>query len=108
MEEYTAAEVATLIEAETQHSLDALLREGARRMLQAALEMEVEAYIERCKAQRDGSGQRLVVRNGHHRTRAMVTGSARLLFASPGFTTAALSTTSPARFCRPICGGRPR
>lgn len=78
MEEYTAAEVATLIEEETHSSLEAMLREGARRMLQAALEMEVEAYIERCKEQRDGSGHRLVVRNGRHRAREVVTGVGKI------------------------------
>ena len=41
MEEYTAAAVAMLIEEETYSSLEAMLREGVRRMLQAALEMEV-------------------------------------------------------------------
>ena len=42
MEECTAFEVARLIEEETYSSLEAMLREGARRMLQAALEMEVD------------------------------------------------------------------
>ena len=42
MEEYTAAEVARLIEEETQSSLEALLRAGARRMLQAALERDTD------------------------------------------------------------------
>ena len=37
MQEYTAAEVATLIEEETQSSLEAMLREGARRMLQGVI-----------------------------------------------------------------------
>ena len=46
MTEYTAVEVNTLIQEETQSSLETMLREGARRMLQAALEMEVATYIE--------------------------------------------------------------
>ena len=83
MEEYTAAAVATLIEEETYSSLEAMLREGARRMLQAALEMEVDTYIERCKEQRDGSGQRLVVRNGRHRAREVVTGVGKIPIRQP-------------------------
>ena len=83
MQEYTAAEVATLLEAETQSSLEAMLREGARRMLQAALELEVEAYIERNKAQRDGSGHQLVVRNGRHRAREVVTGVGKVPIRQP-------------------------
>ena len=83
MEEYTAAAVATLIEEETYSSLEAMLREGARRMLQAALEMEVDPYIEQCQAQRDGSGQRLVVRNGRHRAREVVTGVGKIPIRQP-------------------------
>ena len=83
MQEYTAAEVATLIEEETQSSLEAMLREGARRMLQAALELEVDAYIERCKAQRDASGHQLVVRNGSHPAREVVTGVGKIPIRQP-------------------------
>ncbi len=39
MPEYTAVDVTALIEEETQSSLESMLRDGARRMLQAALEM---------------------------------------------------------------------
>jgi len=41
MQEYNSAEVKTLIQTELEDSLEGMLREGARRMLQAALEMEV-------------------------------------------------------------------
>ena len=83
MQEYTAAEVATLIQEETQRSLEAMLREGARRMLQSALELEVDAYIERCKEQRDGSGHQLVVRNGRHPAREVVTGVGKIPIRQP-------------------------
>ena len=83
MKEYTAAEVATLIEAETQSSLEAMLREGARRMLPAALEMEGDAYIAQCQGQRDGLGQRLVVRKGRHRAREVVTGVGKIPIRQP-------------------------
>ena len=41
--------------------LDEIVREGARRMLAAALEEEVAAYIAVHAAERDGDGRRLVV-----------------------------------------------
>ena len=53
--------------------LDELVREGARRMLAAALEAEVDAYLAGHAAERDEGGQRLVVRNGHARQREVMT-----------------------------------
>jgi putative transposase len=49
--------------------IDEIVRKGARRMLAAALEAEVDAYIAEMADERDERGQRLVVRNGHHQTR---------------------------------------
>jgi putative transposase len=54
-------------------SLDEIVREGARRMLAAALEDEVAAYIAAHEAERDGDGRRLVVRNGYARPRQVTT-----------------------------------
>jgi len=53
--------------------LDEIVREGARRMLAAALEEEVAAYIAAHAAERDKGGRRLVVRNGHARPREVTT-----------------------------------
>ena len=53
--------------------LDELVREGARRMLAAALEAEVDDYLAAYAAERDEGGRRLVVRNGHARQRAVTT-----------------------------------
>ena len=44
--------------------LDALVREGARRMLLAALTVEVDEYIAQHADQCDEDGHALVVRNG--------------------------------------------
>jgi putative transposase len=44
--------------------LDELVREGARRMLTAALEAEVDAYIAVHAGQKDEHGHQLVRRNG--------------------------------------------
>ena len=57
-----------------QSGLDGVLREGARRMLQATIENEVHEYIERHAGQRDATGRRQVVRNGHLPERDLVTG----------------------------------
>ena len=53
--------------------IDEIVREGARRMLAAALEAEVDAYIAELAEERDERGRRLVVRNGHHQPREVTT-----------------------------------
>ncbi|WP_326815659.1 IS256 family transposase [Streptomyces sp. NBC_01763] len=53
--------------------IDEIVREGARRMLAAALEAEVNAYIAELADQRDEKGHRLVVRNGYHQPRTVTT-----------------------------------
>ena len=55
--------------------LDAIVREGARRMLAAALEAEVDDYLAAHAAERDVHGRRLVIRNGHARQREVTTGA---------------------------------
>lgn len=51
---------------ETGSLMDDIVREGARRMLAAALEAEVNQYIAELAGERDEAGHRLVVRNRHH------------------------------------------
>ncbi|MFD5475284.1 IS256 family transposase [Streptomyces sp. NPDC127105] len=53
--------------------LDEIVREGARRMLAAALEAEVNTYMAELAGERDGNGRRLVVRNGYHQPRKVTT-----------------------------------
>jgi putative transposase len=53
--------------------LDEICREGARRMLAAALEAEADAYIAELLAERDEEGHRLVTRNGHAKAREVQT-----------------------------------
>jgi transposase-like protein len=55
--------------------IDEIVREGARRMLAAALEAEVAAYIAAHADQLDVDGHRLVVRNGHAVGRQVLTSS---------------------------------
>ena len=49
--------------AEMRVGLDEIVREGARRMLAAALEAEATAYVEALTDERDDDGHRLVTRN---------------------------------------------
>lgn len=63
--------------------LDALAREGARRMLAAALEEEVAHYIEAHAGARDGDGRRLVVRNGLAQSRTVTCGAGTMQVRAP-------------------------
>ena len=63
--------------------LDELVREGARRMLAAALEAEVAAYIDAHAGEVDEHGRRLVVRNGHHSPRRVLTGAGAVEVVAP-------------------------
>ena len=64
-------------------SLDALAREGARRMLEQALEQEVAAYLERHRGERDEDGRALVVRNGKGKARKVTTGAGTIEIQAP-------------------------
>jgi len=55
-------------------TLEQVAREGARRYLQKAIEDEVEQYIQTNKHHVDESNRRLVVRNGHHQPRTILSG----------------------------------
>lgn len=63
--------------------LDGIVREGARRMLAAALEAEVAAYIGEHADQLDQDGNRLVVRNGRHQAREVLTSSGAIEVVAP-------------------------
>jgi hypothetical protein len=66
---------------EITQTLDELAREGARRMIAAALEAEVAGYVETLGHHRDENGHALVVRNGrshHERTVQMGAGSIKI------------------------------
>ena len=63
--------------------IDEIVREGARRMLAAALEAEVGAYIAAHADQLDESGRRLVVRNGHAVPRQLLTSAGAVEVHAP-------------------------
>jgi putative transposase len=63
--------------------LDEIVREGARQMLAAALEAEVDAYVAAFAGERDERGRRLVVRNGHAEPRVITTGAGPVEIEAP-------------------------
>lgn len=64
-------------------ALDDLAREGARRMILAALEVEVEEYLTRHREPRDERGHAVVVRNGHARPRRVTVGAGTVRIQAP-------------------------
>jgi putative transposase len=69
--------------AELAVGLDEIVAEGARRMLAAALEAEVDAYVSNFTGELDEHGHRLVVRNGHAEPRSLVTGAGPIEVHAP-------------------------
>jgi len=63
--------------------IDEIVREGARRMLAEALQAEVDAYIARFVVERDQNGRRLVVRNGSHQPREILTSAGAVEVTAP-------------------------
>lgn len=83
MAESTTINPGTIARTQTEEALDTLLREGARRLLQEALELEVQEYIDRFAQRKDDKGHRLVVRNGHLPPRDLVTGQGPIPVCQP-------------------------
>ena len=71
------------IEGESRSALDELVREGARKMLQDAIENEVAEYLERHGEVKDDQGRQAVVRNGSMPGRTLVTGAGPLPIRQP-------------------------
>ncbi len=74
MKEYTQEKDFCTEKSESWSVLEQLAREGARKMLQQALELEIEEYIETHTPDTGSSGKRTVVRNGYHPSRSIVSG----------------------------------
>jgi putative transposase len=63
--------------------LDEIVRDGARQMLAAALQVEVAAYIDAYQGEVDEAGHRLVIRNGHHAEREVTTAAGAVPVRAP-------------------------
>ena len=55
--------------------LDEIVRRGAKKMLEQALEIEVDSFLERHQYVLDDEGRRLIVRNGYANKRKIITGA---------------------------------
>src|SRR5262249_21733775 len=75
----SAAETTTAI----QGTLDELARQGARRMIEVALQLEVEEYVSRYRGERNAAGHAVVARNGTARPRTVTTGVGPVPVAAP-------------------------
>jgi len=64
-------------------ALDELAREGARRMIAAALRAEADEYVDRFSDEVDEDGHRQVVRNGRARERKVTIGSGTIPVRAP-------------------------
>ena len=63
--------------------IEQIARDGAQRVLQAALEAEVEEHLSRYRNIQDNSGRQAVVRNGHAPQRTILTGVGPVTVARP-------------------------
>lgn len=63
--------------------IDRIVREGARRILAEALRAKVDAYIAAHAEERDEHGHRLVVRNGHHHAREVLSSAGAVAVTAP-------------------------
>lgn len=68
---------------EARSTLDEIIREGARKMLQAAIESEVDDFVAQHADRRDAQGKRLVVRNGYLPSRELLSGAGPLEVKQP-------------------------
>ncbi len=70
-------------DSEPRVGLDEIVRDGAQKMLQAALETEIEAFLEQHSGIVDEEGRRQIVRNGHLPERELLTGAGTLSLEQP-------------------------
>jgi putative transposase len=70
-------------EVEAKTPLEQLIAEGARKMLQAAIEHEVQEYLQAYHGQRTEAARAVVVRNGYLPERDLVTGVGPLTVRQP-------------------------
>ncbi len=78
------AEVIEFREAfEARSALDEIVREGARKMLQSAIEAEVDVFLVQHADRRGEDGKRLIVRNGYLPSRELLTGAGSLEVKQP-------------------------
>lgn len=78
--------------------LDEVVRKGAQKMLETALNLEVEEFCRNHAERRDEEGRRLVVRNGLSEARTIVTGAGPLKVRTPRVDDRILEEAGESRF----------
>ena len=78
--------------------LDEVVQRGAQALLQRALDVEVELFLERYQYLMDDQGHRQVVRNGHRPVRRIITGAGPLEVITPRVDDRVLETQQEPRF----------
>lgn len=58
--------------------LDEILRQGAQKLLTQAVEAEVSLFVERYQYIMDEENRRMIVKNGHHEARKIITGAGQV------------------------------
>lgn len=81
--------------------IDEIVRQGAQKLLQHAIEEEVTSYIQKHSQVRDSDGTRLVVRNGHQPERTIITGAGPLSIVKPRVYDRRLGRTFSSRILPP-------
>jgi len=81
-----------------QHPLDEIVRRGAKQMLEQALEIEIESFVERYQYLLDDEGRRLVTRNGYSPERKIITGAGQLEVRTPRVDDRVLDKVKERRF----------
>ena len=82
----------------TSWPLDEVVRQGARQLVQRAVEVEVDLFLERYQYLLDDRGHRQVVRNGYRPVRRIVTGAGPVEIATPRVDDRVLARHGDARF----------
>jgi len=83
---------------ETSMVLEELIREGARKMLKAALEAEIAEHLSKYQSHKDETGRKLVVRNGYQPERTILTGAGPISVTRPRVDDRILAETGEERF----------
>ena len=65
MKKFTLPQVKNPSETPARSALEEVLRDGAKRLLQEAIEYEVLEYVQKFKEMKDEMNNRLVTRNGY-------------------------------------------
>jgi putative transposase len=82
--------------------IDDLVRQGAQKMLQTALEAEVADFIARHQDRKDANGLQVVVKNGFKEEREILTGAGPLKIRQPRVDDRKLDTMEMERFTSKI------